>query len=127
MSAEIGGGDGRPILAARRSGSRRRDAGKKRHGPPESEDGSAAAVVVRFSGRILPLAVAAQPTVESPRTKSAVAGERGGSAAAPAPPAKQSRTRRRSAMRAALWREQVAGVRGEVEMESCCQLTGGSQ
>jgi len=104
LRVEMRGGEGRPILAARWSGRRRRAEGK-RHGPAGREG------AVRLRGRML----AAQLTVESPRTKSAVAGERDDSGAAEA---KQSRTerRRRSAMPGALWREPVAGVRGKVEM-----------
>jgi hypothetical protein len=106
---ETRGGDGRPILAARRSGRRRRVEGK-RHAPAEEREGT-----VRLRGRMLD----AQLTVESPRMKSAVAGERDESSAAAA--AKWSRTKRRSAaVPAALWREPNrsvgGGVRGEAGM-----------
>jgi cell division protein FtsN len=112
---ETRGGDGRPILAARRSGRRRRVEGK-RHAPAEEREGT-----VRLRGRMLD----AQLTVESPRMKSAVAGERDeSSAAAAAAAAKWSRTKRRSAaMPAALWREPNRKV-GPVPVSSVAEEQG---
>jgi hypothetical protein len=109
---ETRGGDGRPILAAMRSGRRRRVEGK-RHAPAEEREGT-----VRLRGRMLD----AQLTVESPRMKSAVAGERDESSAAAA--AKWSRTKRRSAaMPAALWREPNRKV-GPVPVSSVAEEQG---
>jgi len=115
LRVEMRGGEGRPILAARWSGRRRRAEGK-RHGPAGREG------AVRLRGRML----AAQLTVESPRTKSSVAGERDDPATAASKQSRTERKRRRSAMPGALWREPVAGVRGEVEdapSDGAVQLT----
>jgi hypothetical protein len=95
-----------------RSGRRRRVEGK-RHAPAEEREGT-----VRLRGRMLD----AQLTVESPRMKSAVAGERDESSAAAA--AKWSRTKRRSAaVPAALWREPNRKV-GPVPVSSVAEEQG---